>query len=185
MANQAIAALTWPDWLLPILAAIADNNLGNLASVAGVGISLVGFGVTMWNTWRSKSAAERAEAAAHQVRRTIRTYETVSEFSAAVTLMEEIRRLHRSSSLEMLPDRYAALRKTLINIRVLQPNLDDEHQIAIQTALSTLSAIETTVERCRIKAIRPDMAKINRLMSRDIDSLQAVLIKLKLGPHGE
>jgi hypothetical protein len=72
---------------LPILRWIVENHVGDLASLAGVAISVVGFAVTVWNVRRSKSAAERAETAANEARRMIRGYETISDFSAAIALM--------------------------------------------------------------------------------------------------
>jgi|SRR5580692_7667789 hypothetical protein len=100
---------------------IAENHIADLASIAGVVISITGFVVTVWNVRRSKSAAERAEAAADQTRRMIRGYETVFEFSAAIAIMEEIKRLHRVGQVDMLLDRYATLRKVLIGVRKPSP----------------------------------------------------------------
>ena|SRR5271156_2587576 len=68
---------------------IANNHLGDLASLAGVAISIVGFVVAIWNIRRSKSAAERAEKAANDARQMIRVFEAVSDFSAAIAIMEE------------------------------------------------------------------------------------------------
>jgi hypothetical protein len=103
---------------------IAENHLGDLASLAGVAISLIGFVVAIWNIRRSKSAAERAEAAAMDAQRMIRVFEAVSDFSAAIALMEEIKRLHRTTGpIQILPDRYAALRKMLIGVRALNPTI--------------------------------------------------------------
>ena len=96
---------------MSIIQWITENHVGDLASIAGIFITIIGFCVTLWNVWRSRSAAERAEMAANEARRMIRSYETVAEFSSAITLMEEIKRLHRSRQLDMLPDRYSALRK--------------------------------------------------------------------------
>lgn len=48
------------------------DTIGDLASLAGVAISIVGFVVTVWNVRRSKSAAERAEAAANEARQAMR-----------------------------------------------------------------------------------------------------------------
>jgi hypothetical protein len=98
---------------------ITENHIGDLASLAGVIISFIGFVVTVWNVRRSKSAAERAEVAANEARRVIRFYETVSEFSAAIAIMEELKRLHRLGATDVLLDRYAALRKALITVRRL------------------------------------------------------------------
>jgi hypothetical protein len=135
--------------------------------------------VTLWNVWRSRSAAERAEIAANDARRMIRSYETVAEFSSTITLMEEIKRLHRSRQLEMLPDRYAALRKALIGVRRLAPSIRDSQDVILQTAITTLATIENTIEKSIHGGSHPDYVRLNRLLSRDIDALHEVLIDIK------
>ncbi|MGD9616871.1 MAG: hypothetical protein AB7H90_17305 [Alphaproteobacteria bacterium] len=163
---------------------IVENRIGDLASIAGVFITIVGFLVTLWNVWRSRSAAERAEMAANEARRMIRSYETVAEFSSAITLMEEIKRLHRSRQLEMLPDRYAALRKALIGVRRLAPSIRDSQDVILQTAITTLATIEDTIEKSIHGGSLPDYARLNRLLSRDIDALHGVLIDIKAAGEG-
>lgn len=158
---------------------ITENHVGDLASIAGVFITIVGFFVTLWNVWRSRSAAERAEMAANEACRMIRSYETVAEFSSAITLMEEIKRLHRSRQLEMLPDRYAALRKALIGVRRLAPSIGGSQDVILQTAITTLATIEGTIEKSIHGGSDPDYVRLNRLLSRDIDALHEVLIDIK------
>jgi hypothetical protein len=159
---------------------LTDYHIGDLASVAGVAISIVGFLVTVWNVRRSKSAAERAERAANDARRLIRDYETLSDFSAAIAIMEEIKRLHRIGQIEPLLDRYAALRKVLIEVRKMSPSVNQTMDETIQSAITTLSAMETQVERSRAAGAIPDFVRLNRALSRDIDELHAVFVEMKL-----
>src|SRR5215204_4971105 len=56
--------------------------------------------------------------------------------------MDEIKRLHRASQLEMLPDRYAALRKALIGILRLSPSLDDEQDKVLHFSFTNLATTE-------------------------------------------
>jgi len=58
-----------------ILNFITANKIGDLASLAGVVISLVGFAVTVVGVFRSKRASERAEAAARAARDSIRIFD--------------------------------------------------------------------------------------------------------------
>jgi hypothetical protein len=165
---------------MAILQLITDYHLGDLASVAGVVISIVGFVVTVWNVRRSKSAAERAEAAATDARRIIRGYETISDFSAAIAVMEEIKLLHRSAQVDMVLDRYASLRKMLIGVARLSPTLDEEKGRKIQSAIATLVTMEELLEVSKADGSQPDFARLNRLLARDIDDLHGVLIDMKL-----
>jgi hypothetical protein len=165
---------------LSILQWLAENHVGDLASLAGVAISIVGFVVTIWNVRRSKSAAERAEAAANEARRLVRGYETVSEFSAAIAIMEEVKRLHRTGQIDMLLERYAALRKVLIGVRKLSPSIDDSMAMKIQNAIATLATMENLVEKSRSEILPPNFVRLNRLLSRDIDDLHSVLVDMQV-----
>ena len=74
---------------------VESNSVGDVASLVGVCISLIGFAVTLWNVRRSRTAAQRAEEAARKTRRSIRILESVYDFAAAISMLEEIKRLHR------------------------------------------------------------------------------------------
>jgi hypothetical protein len=163
---------------MSILQWLADNHIGDIASVGGVAISIVGFIVTVWNVRRSKSAAERAEAAANEARTLMRSYETVADFSAAIAIMEEIKRLHRTGQLDVSLDRYAALRKVLIGVRKLSPSVDQAMGNHIQSAITTLATMENLVEKCRSEGSSPNFVRLNRLLSRDIDALHSVLVDM-------
>jgi hypothetical protein len=159
---------------------ITDYHVGDLASIAGVAISIIGFFVTIWNVRRSKSAAERAERAANDARRLIRDHETLSDFSAAIAIMEEIKRLHRVGQLDPLFDRYATLRKVLTEVRKMSPSVNQTMDQTIQSAITTLMDMETQVERSRATGVPPDFARLNRALSREIDELHAVFVEMKL-----
>ena len=157
---------------------LTDYHVGDLASITGVVISVVGFIITLWNVRRSKSAAERAEAAANEARLLMRGYQTVADFSAAIAIMEEIKRLHRTGQLDVLLDRYAALRKVLIGVRRLSPSMNEAVENQLQSAITTLATMEDLVERSRSAGSAPNFVRLNRLISRDIDALHAVLIDM-------
>jgi hypothetical protein len=170
---------------LSVLQWIAENHVGDLASLAGVAISVVGFVVTVWNVRRSKSAAERAETAANEARRMIRGYETISDFSAAIAIMEEVKRLRRTGQVDMLLDRYAALRKVLIAVRKLAPSIDESMGAKIQNSIVTLADMEDLVELSKSEGSLPDFVRLNRLLSRDIDDLHGVLVDMQAAGGGE
>jgi hypothetical protein len=161
---------------------IAQNHLGDLASLAGVAISIIGFIVTVWNVRRSKSAAERAEAAANEARRAMRAHQTLSDFSAAIAMMDEIRRLHRMEKpdLHQLLERYPAARTALIRVRKLSPTLSSGMQTQIQSATMSLSTIEEVVEQARVEGSSPDFVELNSRLSREIDSLHSALIDMTI-----
>ncbi len=96
---------------------IDKYSIGNIASILSLLIGVVGFTFTLRNVWKSMKAAEKAEKAVENVQKEIRKMDTISEFSAAIATMEEIKRHQRESTWNILPERYSSLRKTLNAIR--------------------------------------------------------------------
>jgi hypothetical protein len=101
-----------------LLSWIRQYGIADWASIVGIAISVVGFIFTLIGVSRSKRAAIQAAAAARAARDEIRLLDTIVDFSAAITTLEEIKRLHRQNDAwQILPDRYATIRKMLIQLR--------------------------------------------------------------------
>ena len=60
-----------------LVAWIEQSRAGDIASVLGLLVALVGFAITIWNVRASKAAAIRAEEAANEARRAIRFFDVV------------------------------------------------------------------------------------------------------------
>ena len=149
---------------------LIEFNLGILSSVIGLLFVIIGFFVTVINVLRSKKASEKAEEA----------FDTITEFSSAISAMDEIKRLHRQKAWDILPDRYSFLRKSLISIKTTNPNMLKEYQSALQTAITNFSSIEDQVEKANLqKKSPPDIAKLNKVVSKQIDKLHQILTEIK------
>jgi len=159
---------------------IVGNNLGDWASILGVIIVFVGFFLAIYKIRRLKSTAEAVRNGVGKVREDVLRVKTVAEFSAALSVMDEIKRLHRQQAWQVLPDRYAHLRKALITIKTSNSDLEQEQKTALQGAIQIFSGIEGQVENALAKDIGSlDVPKLNRLISKQIDSLQEVLIEIQ------
>lgn len=119
---------------------------GNIASAVGVLIAIVGFGLTLRSVWKSKAAAMGAESAVKKIREDIRTIDTVSDLSSAISIMEEIKRLHREKAWPVLLDRYSSLKRLLIAIRGANPDFSDDFKTALQAAIQHINNIDKQVE---------------------------------------
>jgi hypothetical protein len=96
--------------------------------------------------------------------------------------MEEVKRLHRDGSWQLLPDRYSALKTLLVSIRTANPNLSDKHKTTIQDATTQFTGMETQVERflyVKQNPHPPDITKFNSIISKQIDSLREILIEIQ------
>ena len=159
---------------------IADYRLGDFASLIGLIVTFVGFGVTLWNVIRSKRAAEEAERAVKRMRELLVQTNTISEFSSAVVAMDEIRRLHRAAVWAVLPDRYSALKRCLIAVRAANPTMSESHKAAIQAAILHFTAMERKIEETLAnKSAPPDVARLNKIVSSQLDSLAEVLAEIQ------
>ena len=156
------------------------STAADIASILGVLIGIIGFALVIVNVRRSKSAAEQAQQAVIDVRKDIQRVDTVANFSAAMTAMAEIKRLHRQSAWTILPDRYSALRASLISIKVSNPALPDHQSSALQGAIQNLRGIEEIVEKALASNETPEnIPRLNRTVTRDLDSLQEILVEIQ------
>lgn len=159
---------------------ISNYNLGDYASIVGLLITIVGFIYTLINVIKTRRASINAEKIALQVRADISKLDTVSLISTVISVMDEIKRLHRQGAWEILPERYSSIKKSLISIKSTYPELPLEHKKIIQSAISNFSSIEKQVETAIYqKTIPCDVDKLNILISRQVDKLQEIFIDVK------
>lgn len=92
-------------------------SIPDLDSAVGVLISIIGFMVTIWTVFRSKSAALRAERAASETRDRIKDIDAIYDFSTTLATIEEIMRLQRERVWRILPDKYQRLRMMLLELQ--------------------------------------------------------------------
>lgn len=164
-----------------ILKFIADYRIGDLSSIFGLFISLVGFAFTIWGIMRTKKAAEAAKESALQVQNDLRKLDIIMEFSAAITMMDEIKRHHRGENWHILPDRYSAMRKKLITIKSTYNDLTENQKKVLQSAINQFKSMETTVEKALGKKTSPNnRAKFNEIISNESDKLNEVLSEIKI-----
>jgi hypothetical protein len=159
---------------------IVDNHLGDIASVIGIIISLIGFFITIWNVIQSRKAAQKAEEIAHKVREDISKIETIEEFSKAIATIDEIKRLNRDEAWSILPERYSALRKSLISIKNSNPNMPYNDKVILSNALRHTSNIEDQIEQFIVNKLLPiDIPKFNKIISQQGDRLTEILVSIK------
>ena len=83
------------------------------ASVAGLIVGLLGFGLTISLVWRSKSAASAAKEAAEETRDAVVRATTAADLSSALATMDEIKEHQRQGTWNILPGKYSVLRRAL------------------------------------------------------------------------
>lgn len=161
---------------------IKNNQIGDLSSIAGVMITIFGFMATFWGILKSKNAATRAEEAANAAKESIRLFDFVVDFSAAIAILEEIKRAHRQGDLTILPDRYSSTKKLLISIMASKITLTNDQMNVVQEATRQISRIEKQIEKMISENKGFDPAKFNNKITENLDSLIRVLAEIKSNP---
>ena len=72
-----------------------QKHYGNLASV-------VGLGITFWTFMKVRSVSSATEAARKEMKERLSDIDTLKDVSAAISMMDEIKRLHRTKGWNVL-----------------------------------------------------------------------------------
>lgn len=150
-------------------------QIGDLTGILGT----VGLGITFWQAWKARSAAEAAKIAAEGAQSRILTLETVVDLSSVVSLLDDVMRLHRQPSKDMLLDRYASIRKVITSVRSGRIALSDEHDIALQSTMTYVAQLQDLVEKTSDNFEKFDFPKHNRQISGFVDSISGALNNIK------
>jgi hypothetical protein len=150
------------------------------ADVSGFFIGIIGFWITIATVRKSKNAAVAAQQAAQSAKDSIQFFDAIQDFSTAIAILEEIKRVQRGTGIsETLPDRYATIRKQLIMLKSSSIRLTEEHLATIQNAIANLSTMENLIEKALETKGPFPIAKYNTVISADIDKLVEVFTFLK------
>ncbi len=155
-----------PDWLKTFVDWLASSTVVGVVGALGLFLTVVGFGFTLYQVRKSRTAAEAAARSANQVRQTIEHFDAISECATAIQALEEIERMHRTGPIALLPDRYAAVKKGLIGISRVTPGPSQTHRTELQDAIAQITTLKNTVE----KQISQEDSKVNSSKLNDITS---------------
>lgn len=159
---------------------------GNVSSIGGVLVSLIGFGLTIRNVLQSKKAAVEAKQAAENARSEIHRTDAIIVLAEAATAMEEIKRLQRQKAWAILPDRYSALRNALTAIRTSQTQLTEQQKSSLLGAIEQFRSIENRIDRSLVDdQINANMPALNKIVSQQIDKITEILTCLRMQKHGQ
>lgn len=94
--------------------------------------------------------------------------------------MDEIKRLQRAAAWQILPDRYATVRRLFIEIRSVSDSAPDEHREALSGAIQHLKDIEDKVEKSLQNGGKtPNVVSLNAIIGQQRDKLAEVLEAMK------
>ena len=167
------------EWYDLIFRTIADNVGRDNASVLGLVVRVVCFPVTMWRVSHTNATAEAAKQAVDQVKKDLACFDAMTELSAATVALDEIKDLQRAGAWQHLPRRYSAIRRSIVEIRTVFPNLSRKDPSILNGVIQHLKIMEGELDKNRFREGRRDIARLNRTVSDMQDRLNELIAEIK------
>lgn len=143
--------------------------------LVGLILTLLGFGITIFNVARSRSAAERAEDAANLAVGEVKKLKVITDLSGAISELDSIRRTGRDGQWREVSDRLSYVRKLLIGVSIQYPTMQNEDVEIIKHAVSAFAEVQKDIDKSFVGKSRLNADKINRTLIDEIDSLVAIM----------
>lgn len=160
---------------------ITTYQIGDIASIFGLLVAVIGFSATIYNVVKSKSAAIRAEQAADKAVASVQIFQAVSDISKVISILDEIKRLNRVKEWKVLLDRYSTLRSLIVEIKAANPDLSEGKKIQLQSAIQHAANLENKIETATAKGEEPDgIPQMNKIISNVVETLSTLLVEIKI-----
>lgn len=150
------------------------DHWGDLASV-------VGLVIVIWASLSAKNAAEQARDAAREVKDRIAMLDTLADVSAALAIMEEIKRLQRAGAWPTALDRYSTLRRHLVRVEEINTGLTDIQLDRISKTIAQFRIMEAKVESAILTPGEDELdpVELHAAVSERIDEIERIMIAIK------
>lgn len=156
------------------------STVADIVSLVGFPLALLGLWISFREIKKSKTVVDATKSAVERVRSDISLINTVSEFSEAISILDELKRLIRHNTFAPLPDRLTQARLLLILIRAKTKGLSPEQSTCFQNAISDLSILEKKIDDIISKNVPlKNASSVNENISNHVDNLYVVLISIK------
>lgn len=121
------------------------NHYGNIASVGGLVVSLLGFTFTLWQVRKSRTAAERAQVMAREAVERVSSRLFFTQIMTAVRLVQEVRSFCRATDWNRAVDRCEQLRIVLAGV-VDDSKLHGDERAGVANAIDDMLLIMRHLE---------------------------------------
>jgi hypothetical protein len=147
------------------------------ANFLGLFLSIVGIFTTIIKVREAKKVTEDS---VNKVREDFKRYDTISDLSTAISLIDEIKRLQRQSDYSILLDKYSLLFKLVVLIKTNHPNLNENQQTILQSSMMQIKKNENAIEKGLAKGLDTiDISRLNNSLTKTLGILFEFLASLR------
>ena len=108
-------------------------------------IGLLGLGITIRQVLKSRTTAEEVQRAVQEVQSRLSLRSSVSDLARLVGHLDELQQLQAVGAWQILPQRYAAIRRELITIKRSDAVLTKKDKSVVQGIITEFSKLEDLV----------------------------------------
>ncbi len=156
-----------------------DISQSDMIGLIGIAISLLGFAVSIYQLWKTKSAAEKAQDAAFAASLGVRRLDSLIGFSSVSKSIDEIKEAYRKDEYEKLSTLFDSARKALITARENHPKLDATHRESIQKHLIFLKSMEIEILTSDQEALKRQKSRFMKTLIDMSDGMTVILSETK------
>lgn len=151
----------------------------DVISVVSALLTLVGLLVAIWEARRARVASISAKQAAEAARDASIRSAVVLDLGSAIKALSEIKSLHRSAVLDVLPARYEALRHSVTALRQMKVLSEPRIQKSMQSLVTRLSGVERLIDQgVTVEEFLRQVPKLNSQITRSMDEMQALMVSI-------
>jgi len=169
-----------------MIAFLLKYHVFGFSSLIGLLVAVVGFCITLINVLKTKKAAIRTQEIINKVMKDVSRIDTISELSATLNAMDEIKTKFQRKDFSRLPEGCNQMRTKLIFIREAYKDFTPEQSAVIQGSITFLNRMESEFILIRENNEETiNTALFSKNFNKHIDELHVVLINVKkqIGRH--
>jgi len=156
------------------------EHWGDTASVAGLVVSLVGFVIAIRQASRARTAAQRAEIAANQIRSTIYGFDLLQNLTALTQILSEIVTLHQHGAWQAVAERYVTARRLVVATRAAKFQFSVREKELMTSLLQQLAEMEEKVDGVIMKGNKPpEASRYNKRIRGHQDGITQMTVRVR------
>lgn len=161
------------------------DHWGNIFSVIGVVVSVVGLSWAILEAHRARSAAQSAERATIETRDSIGRHLVTIDLERAVSLIQRLKLLHNANRWEAALEQYQTLRAIISDIIARYPELNVEVRGRLIEARASISEMENSVEEQISQTSQLDnWHRLNQSLNKIQSDLEEIASTMEFGNDG-
>lgn len=141
------------------------GTVGNIASLAGLVISLLGLGFAILQLRKLRGETRAAKAAAQRAEQAVRRDLTVSELASLREKVRELKDAHRRGDKNRAYGYYRDIASSLSDIEIRHPNLSDDLGARLRSALASIADMERFSDNLEAGLPREQISEFNFILS--------------------